>query len=401
MTELRPLTAVRVLDLTSSLAGPYCTQILAALGADVIKVEHPARGDEARAWGPEFADEGSVIFFAANAGKRSLALDISTDPGREVLLRLVDRADVFLQSLRPGTAERHRLGPDRLRARNPRLVYCTIGAYGRRGPLASLPGYDPLMQAAAGIISVTGEPGRPPVRVGTSLVDLGTASWAALGVIAALHERERSGVGRTIEVALYETALALLCYQVADVLAGGAEPSKQGSAFALIAPYEVFTTSDGELMVAAANDHLFRELCGAVGLEALTADPRFATNPLRVAHRAELTALLRPLFAAEPTETWVERLTAAGVPCAPVRGVGEAARHEQTRALEILQELDGRESVALPLSADGERVRHPSPPPRLGEHSAEVLGEAGYSPEEIRALVDAGVVRPSGERQEV
>jgi crotonobetainyl-CoA:carnitine CoA-transferase CaiB-like acyl-CoA transferase len=388
-----PLDGVRVVDVTSSLAGPYCTQILGALGADVVKIEHPRRGDEGRAWGPAFDRDASVIFFAANASKRSLGLDLKTEAGRDALLRLSDRADVFIQSMRPGTAERLGLGARDLRAQNRRLVYCSVGAYGRRGPRAHLPGYDPLMQAAGGIMSMTGEPGETPVRVGTSLVDLGTGVWSALAIVAALHERERTGAGRTIDVSLYETALALISYQLADYLGTGRVPGRFGSAFALIAPYQVFATRDGRLMVAAANDGLFAALCEVLGRPDVASDPRYATNPLRVERREELVALLAPPFERETTETWVARLDAAGVPAAPVRDVGQVAEDEQTRALGILQELDGRTSVALPLSLDGERVLHRGRPPALGEHSRDLLRELGYSEDEIAELVATGVVR--------
>ena len=258
--SFEPLRGIRVVDLTSSLAGPTCTQILAALGADVVKVEQPQRGDEARAWGPQFFEGGSVMFFAANTSKRSLALDFKTAAGMEALLRLVDRADVFVQSLRPGTAERLGLGADALRARNERLVYCSVGAFGREGPLARQPGYDPLMQAFTGLVSITGEAGRPGVSVGTSLIDLGTGVWAALGVVAALHERAQTGRGREVDVALFETGLSLVAYQLTDALRTGVAPGRSGTAFPLIAPYEVFATSDGELMIAAANDRLFAQL---------------------------------------------------------------------------------------------------------------------------------------------
>jgi crotonobetainyl-CoA:carnitine CoA-transferase CaiB-like acyl-CoA transferase len=387
-----PLAGIRVLDLTSSLAGPSCTQLLGALGADVVKVEHPGRGDEARAWGPPFAPAGSALFFAANAGKRSLALDVKAPAGREVALRLAGRADVYVQSMRPGTAERLGLGADALRARNSRLVTCSIGAYGKSGPLRDLPGYDPLMQAAAGIVSLTGEEDRPGVRVGTSLVDLGTGLWAALGIVAALHERERTGRGRAVDVSLYETALGLVPYQLIAALDAGARPTRHGTAFALIAPYQVFPTADGELMVAAANDGLFRRLCETLGVPELAADPRFATNPLRIEQRGALVEALTARFRAELSAHWLERLHEAGVPAAPVREVGEVALDEQTRALGILQELGGRHTVAPPLSLDGERVGYASAPPRLGEHSREILREAGYTVEEIAVLVEAGVV---------
>jgi crotonobetainyl-CoA:carnitine CoA-transferase CaiB-like acyl-CoA transferase len=390
-----PLGGVRVLDLTSSLAGPTCTQILAALGADVVKVERPDRGDEARAWGPAFAQAGAALFFAANAGKRSLALDLATAAGREVLGRLADGADVLVQSLRPGTAERLGFGPDAVRARNPRLIYGTVGAYGRIGPLASLPGYDPLMQAAAGIVSITGEPDGPGVRAGTSIVDLGTGVWAALAIVAALHERADTGGGRTVDVSLYETALALVPYQLAAYLGTGEVPGRHGTAFPLIVPYQVFETADGELMMAAANDALFRSLCEALDLPELAADPRFETNPRRIEHRDALIPPIADRFRERPTAEWLDRLQAAGVPAAPVQDIGQVARHPQTRALGILQKLDGHTTVAPPLSLDGERPYYASPPPLIGEHSREVLVEAGYGDAEIDELVAAGVVRAS------
>jgi crotonobetainyl-CoA:carnitine CoA-transferase CaiB-like acyl-CoA transferase len=371
-----PLRDVRVLDLTSSLAGPVCTELLASLGADVVKVERPDDGDESRAWGPS-------MFFASNAGKRSLALDLKDPRGRDALLRLAARAGVLVESLRPGAAERLGVAPDHVRARAPDLVYCRIGAYGRVGPLADRPGYDPLMQAFAGIMSVTGDPAGPTVRVGVSLVDYATAWWAAIGVLAALH----AGGGHTVEVSLLETALALAGYHVSDALAG-AEPSKQGSAFPHIAPYEVFPTADGEVMLAVGNDRLFERLRVALALDD---DPRFATNAARVRHRAVLAGVLRDRLRTQSTATWLERLD--GLPVAPVQTVREAAEHEQTRALGILQELGGRTRLAEPLSVDGERVVHTAPPPPLGEHTDELLAEAGYSAAEVDALRGAGVVR--------
>jgi crotonobetainyl-CoA:carnitine CoA-transferase CaiB-like acyl-CoA transferase len=384
-----PLEGLRVLDVTSSLAGPAATEILAALGADVVKIEHPGRGDEARDWGPRFFDGGSVMFYSANAGKRSLALDLKDPRGVEVLLRLAERSDVAVQSLRPGTAERLGIGPDDLRQRNAKLVYCTIGAFGRRGPLAAEPGYDPLMQAAAGIMSVTGEPDRPPVRVGVSLIDLGTGVWAALAILAALHE----GKGRTLDLSLYETALSLLPYQLSDVLAGAKAPGRHGTAFPLIAPYEVFPTADGELMIVAGNDRLFASVCQVLGVPELASDERFRSNPLRVRHRDELVALLRPRLAERSTEELLDHLRAAGVPASPVLDVAEVAAHEQTRATGMLQELAGRTIVAPPFSADGERVLHRSAPPLLGEDTAEILAEAGYDEAEIERLAEAGIVR--------
>ncbi|MEP6811924.1 MAG: CoA transferase [Actinomycetota bacterium] len=389
--SFEPLEGIRVVDLTSSLAGPTSTQILAALGADVVKVEQPERGDEARAWGPQFFEGGSVMFFAANTSKRSLALDFKAPEGVEALLRLVDRADVFVQSLRPGTAERLGLGAAALRERNKRLVYCSIGAFGREGPLARQPGYDPLMQAFTGLVSITGEADRPGVRVGTSLIDLGTGVWAALGIIAALHERAQTGRGREVDVALFETGLSLVGYQLTDALRTGVAPGRFGTAFPLIAPYEVFATADGELMIAAANDRLFAQLSAAIGQPELAADPRFLTNPDRLAHRDELLPLIRERLARRTSAEWLTALE--GIPVSPVQNVAEAAQHEQTRASGMVQELGGTETLALPLQIDRERVSHQSAAPTLGAQSAEVLAELGYSESEIASLAAAGVTR--------
>jgi crotonobetainyl-CoA:carnitine CoA-transferase CaiB-like acyl-CoA transferase len=390
-----PLDGIRVIDVTTSLAGPYCTEVLAALGADVVKVEPPETGDEARTWGPPFWSGESTLFLAMNAGKRSVSIDLRR--GRDVLLRLVDQADVFVQSLRPGLAEERGLGPDELRARNDRLVYCSIRSFGRSGPWQDRPGYDPLAQAAGGIISVTGEPGEPGVRVGVSLVDQGTGMWAACGILSALHERERTGIGHEVDVSLYETALGYMAYHLTGFLGDGLVPGCRGTSFPSIAPYQAFDVRDGRLMVAAGNDRLFAALADAVGLSELADDPRFRTNPDRVANREALTSLLEERFATADRSDWLERLSNAGVPAAPVQDVAEVVAAEQTEALGIVQELEHAsipdlKLPALPISVDGERVLHRSPPPELGAHTGDVLGEAGFSDEEIAGLAASGIV---------
>jgi formyl-CoA transferase/CoA:oxalate CoA-transferase len=352
------LRGKRVLDVTSSLAGPTCGQLLASLGAEVVKIEPPG-GDHARAWGPPFVDGEGAMFLASNAGKQSLVLDLATAQGRARLLELVDGADVLVQSLRPGAADARGFGPDAVRGRKPGIVYCSIGAFGSRGPLRDQAGYDPLLQAASGIMSVTGESGRPPVRVGVSLIDLATGLWAAFGILAALQR----GDGALVEVSLYETALWLLNYQLVGYLGTGDVPQREGTALGQIAPYQVFATRDGELMIVAGNDKLFRALCTVLQIEP---DARFATNPQRTAARAELAAIIEERTRTWSTDALLDALVAAGIPASPVRDVGEAARHEQTLALGILQQLGGFTTVAQPISFDGDRLLHPSPPPALG-----------------------------------
>ena len=395
---LRPLAGMRVVDVTTSIAGPYCAEILAALGADVVKIERPDTGDDGRAWGPPFWNGESAMFLAVNAGKRSLAVSLSDERGREAVLRLVEHADVFVQSLRPGLAERLGLGADELRERNERLVYCSIGAYGHVGPLADEPGYDALMQAAGGLVSMTGEPGRPGVRVGSSLIDMGTGMWAALGIASALLERARTGRGAVVDTSLYETALGYIGYHLVGYLADGTVPSGQGTVFPMVAPYQVFRTRDGELMVAGGNDRLFAVLCDVLELPKLVDDERFRTNPDRVRNREKLVELVSARLRERDTEEWRRRLSAAGVPAAPVANVADVATAEQTQALGFLQRVEHAgipelRLPALPLSFDRERATHASAPPQVGEHSAEILAEAGYTEDEIVALARDGIIR--------
>ncbi|MFN8187694.1 MAG: CoA transferase [Gaiellales bacterium] len=392
-----PLDGIRVVDFTASLAGPYCGLVLAALGADVVKLEHPERGDDTRYWAPPFWGDESPVYLFANASKRSFGVDIKHPDGLEAVLRLAERSDVFVQNMRPGLADRVGLGFEALRARNPRIVYCSLGAFGKVGPLREHPGYDPLMQAAGGIMSITGEPDRPPVRLGISAIDQGTGMWAVIGILAALRERDADGKAKLVETSLYETAVNWVAYQLAGYLGSGRVPRPAGTALGMIAPYQAFEAADGWVMLAAANDRLFSSLCAALGLPELADDPRFRTNPDRCAHREELAGLIQEQFRSRPAAEWLDVLFAAGVPAAPVQDLAGVAAHEQTAALELLQPLEhptisDLRLVRLPIEVDDERVLHRAAAPSLGQHTSEILRELGYADAEIRRLREAGAV---------
>jgi len=392
-----PLAGVLVVDLTQNVAGPYCTQILGDLGAEVVKIERPGRGDDARAWAPPYWGDESATFLALNRNKRSLAVDLKTAAGRAVLRRLAARADVFVESLRPGAVRELGLDFPAVAALNPRLVYCSITAFGHRGPLAAQPGYDALMQAYGGLMSVNGHPGQEPARVGTSIVDMGTGMWAALGILAALRERDRTGQAVEVSTALFETALAWMAYHAAGYLGSGEVPGPQGSGTAMIVPYQAFPTADGYVMIGAGSDALFARLAAALEAPALAADPRYQDNPSRVRHRAELVAALaaltRPLTSAE----LVARLRQAGVPCAPILTVDAVLAEPQTAASGMLlaaphPRIPGYRTIGLPVAWNGVRPGVRRIPPRLGEHTDEVLAWLGYEAAEIQALRREGVV---------
>jgi crotonobetainyl-CoA:carnitine CoA-transferase CaiB-like acyl-CoA transferase len=390
MSGFAPLAGVRVVDVTTSYAGPFCTEVLGSLGAEVIKVEPPGTGDEARTWGPPSFDGTSTMFLTANANKRSAA--VSLRHGGEILRRLAAGADVFVQSLRPGLVDELGLGAPTLRADHERLVYCSLSGFGTAGPLADRLGYDPLAQAIGGIVSVTGPAGGAGVRAGISLVDQTTGIWAALAILAALLRRASTGGGAVVDLSLYETAVSFMGYHLAGFAASGEIPGRHGTAFPSIAPYQTFAASDGELMIAAGNDRSFAALVEAIELPELAADPRYATNAQRIAARRELAEAIAARIARKSRTHWLERLADAKVPAAPVQDVGEVLVHPQTEALALLPELGGLPIARLPFSVDGEAAVHRSAAPRLGSDTRAVLREAGYSDDEIGKLAASGVV---------
>lgn len=393
-----PLAGLLVADVTQNVAGPYCTQILGDMGAQVVKVERPERGDDARAWAPPYWGEESAAFMAVNRNKRSLAVDMKAPEGRVILERLIGRADVLVQSLRAGVIEELGLDWERARRINPRLVHCSITAFGPEGPYRDRPGYDPLMQAYAGLMSVNGHPGQPPARVPVSIIDMGTGMWAATAILAALRERDRTGRGVHVTTALFDTALAWIAFQMTNYLASGEVPQPQGSGTPMIAPYEAFPTREAWVMIAAASDAIFAKSCAALGLDALARDPRFASNPARVANRAALFDALAAVTRTLSTDDLLARLQRAGVPSAPIQTIDQVAAEPQTEASGMLiahkhARVPDYRAVGLPIRWDGERPGVSRVPPLLGEHSAEVLAELGYDDRTIKELAARHVIQ--------
>ena len=353
-----PLAGTTVVEFCHSVAGPYAGSILADLGADVIKVESPGKGDYARDWGPPFAHGTSTLFHVLNHNKRGLALDLR-DKITAARLKdfILDRADVVIQNMRPGAIDKLGLGAAALRAAKPSLVYCDLGAYGRTGPMKERPGYDPLMQAHGGIMSVTGIDGGEPVRVGVSIVDQGAGMWAAMGILAALNRRHVTGEGCHVSTSLFETAIGWMAPHVGGFLAGGAMRRPLGSGVTEIVPHQAFPTADGHIMVAAGNDNLFRALCGAIERTEFANDVRFATNSKRVENRKVLIPMLVDIFRTQPSAHWQTKLDAVGVPAAPIENVSQVVASEQTRALGILQKAPDLDMTlpGLPIEFDGER----------------------------------------------
>jgi crotonobetainyl-CoA:carnitine CoA-transferase CaiB-like acyl-CoA transferase len=370
-----PLEGVRVLDLSRVLAGPYATMVLADLGADVLKVEHPERGDDTRHWGPPFARGESAYFLSVNRNKRSVGLDFKKAEDLERVKNLAAGSDVVIENLRRGALEKLGLGYEALRETNPGLVYCSITGFGP-GKDQDRPGYDFLIQARGGIMGITGFPDGEPTKVGVAIADIVCGLYAATAVLAALHRRSETGEGSRIEVPLFETQLSWLANRAQEYLVSGEDKGRMGNAHPTIVPYQTFDASDKPIAVAVGNNIQFANLCKAIGREELAQDERYATNPDRVANREELVEILQQVFSKLPADEWVEKIREAGVPCGPVNALADVFTDEHVLSSGILRDVDHPAAgilkmLASPVLVDGERLPIRRPPPTLGQHTQE------------------------------
>lgn len=394
-----PLTldGLTVVDLTQNVAGPYCSQLLGDFGATVIKIERPGRGDDVRRFAPSWHGE-STAYLCYNRNKKSVCADLDRPRGREVVARLSRTADIFIHSMKPGSAESRGLGYDDLSKDNPRLIYGSISGFGEKGPLRSLPGYDPLGQAYSGIISVNGHPDSPPARVVVPIIDMGSGLWLFSGILAALLDRARTGKGAKVATSLLETGVAWTTLLMTNYQATGEIPGPAGSTSPAAAPYEAFKTSDSWVLIAAGNDRLFAELCNVLGLPDLPRDPRFIGNNERVPRRHELHEILERATMRHTAEVLMDLLRKAGVPASMINSIGQVFADEQANALGMFPaaapdfRIPGMKFVDIPVSIDGEKAAIRRMPPRLGEHTEEVLRGTGYTPAEIESLRAEGVI---------
>ena len=402
---MKPLAGVRVLDLSRVLAGPWATQLLADLGADVIKVEKPGAGDDTRHWGPPWLEHGdqkvAAYFLAANRGKRSVAIDFATEIGAALVRRMAADADVLVENFKVGGLKKFGLDAESLRAEHPRLIYASITGFGQDGPYAARAGYDYIIQGMGGLMSLTGlpdgEPGGGPMRVGVAVADLFTGMYTANAILAALHHRDQTGEGATIDMALFDTQLAMLANQASNALVSGRDPARQGASHPNIVPYQPFEAADQPIIIAVGNDRQFAKLAAILGHPEWAEDPAYATNAARVAARERLVPLIAEVIAQRPASSWLEQLEAAGIPAGPINSISQAladpqAVHRGAQLSRTGGALGIVPMIGCPIRLDGNRSDSPLPPPALGEHTAEVLTQIDVDAAALQRLRDAGVI---------
>jgi crotonobetainyl-CoA:carnitine CoA-transferase CaiB-like acyl-CoA transferase len=395
---MRPLEGIRILDLTRVLSGPYCTMLLGDLGAEVIKVERPGEGDDTRAFGPPFQGDQAAYFLSINRNKKSITLDMKSERGKEVLWRLVNVSDVLVENFRTGAMERLGFGYEVVRARHPAMIYCSISGFGDTGPQKDRAGYDVIVQGEAGIMDLTGPRDGPPHKVGTSIADLVSGLTAAQGILAALYAAKIDGRGQRVHVSMYEAIAALLTFNASIYFATGTSPTRRGNEHATIVPYETFEATDGWINLGVANDDLWRRFCAAAGMGELADDRRFATAPDRVRNRDALVPLVKAAIKQRSRNEWLKRLDASGVPCGAIRTVAEVCDGEVLRARGMIAEMPhlgagNVKGIKSAIHLSEAALDTYNAPPKLGEHTHEVLTELlGYTSEDVDVLARGGVV---------
>ncbi len=394
------LAGIRVLDLSRVLAGPWCTQLLADLGAEVVKIERPGAGDDTRHWGPPWHGEDELrvaaYFLSANRGKRSAAIDFATEEGAALVRQLAQRCDVVVENFKVGGLAKFGLDAATLRRDNPRLIVASITGFGQDGPYADRAGYDFIIQGMGGMMSITGlpdgEPGGGPMRAGVAIADLFTGRYACVAILAALHGRDKTGEGAHSDMALFDVQLAMRANQASNALVSGDEPPRQGNTHPNIVPYQPFEAADQPIIIAVGNDRQFGRLAEICGHAEWSADPRFASNPARVANRASIVSLIAEVIAGKPAAEWLDLLDRAGIPAGPINRVSQALADVQAQHRAMVRMLSGMPLVGSPVRIDGARADADLPPPALGEHTRGVLGELGLDGDAIERLRTAGVV---------
>ena len=393
----KALEGIKVLDLSRALAGPYCTMMLADMGAEVIKLEMPGRGDDSRSWGPPFVEGESAYFMSINRNKKSITLNMKSDKSTEIIHKLIKQSDVLVENFRPGAMERLGLGYERVKEMNPRIIYCSISGFGQDGPYRMLPGFDQVLQGMGGLMSITGELGGPPIKVGVAIADISGGMFASNGILVALYNREKTGKGQMVDVSLLDSQVAWLTYRAGAYFASGEVPQPMGSGHPVIVPYQAFKAKDVFINIAVGNDQLWERFCKAVGLENVMNDPKFATNAKRVENREEIVKIISDLIVTRDGEEWLKILTDAGIPCGPIYTVDKIFADPQVLHREMVKELDhpkaGKIKVTgIPIKLSDTPGEVETAPPVLGQHTQEVLTELGYSDQDLEKLKQENVI---------